>query len=1148
MLLKRKYLFGTTILAGVMAVTAPALAQNSQLPGVTVQGQEDPDATDIGEVVVTGSRIRRDPTTAPTPLIQVGREDLLNTGQNTVIDYLAQIPALSNSRIPSDTTNTGVDGLGLLGLSTANLRSLGSNRTLVLIDGRRQVGSLQGTLQVDVDTIPRLLIESVEIVTGGASSVYGADAVSGVVNFILRKDFEGLEIDGQYSMINKGGQANKRVSVLGGINLLDDRLNLWAFGEYEQIDEIGVADVDWNADSFALVTVDVDPAFAPNDGFVDAELFGGLNTISRPRWGQTTLANTQQPSRTNNPLIPIGGCNTTSATGFTSGNCYPVDPTKTWVFEGTTARLADFGQRVGTGAQSRTLMIGGDGANNALFGQQSRTPENESQRYAAGANFSITDNIQLTLEAKYTDEDASARGQPTFYDMYIIDRAAFPDNLVQPQYTYGPTNFTQFNTRTDNAFLPANLRAAILANTLVNYSNPTPTADGVANAPQAAPFARHSMFATDRGQQTNRQLERYVAGLNGDLDSLLFISNFNWDISYVYGKAEITSTETGNDAQRFALAADAVVDVAGIVNGRPGEIVCRARLIAATPGGHAGDYFRSGAPGTSPATFANTFDLRDSAQGTRELNECVPLNVFGAGNQSAAALAYTYAELTSVGINEQEQAIAAISGELWDFWGAGRIGFALGGEYRKESTSESGREASTGDRLLFLNSGPDFLEASYESEEYFAELSLPLLRDSWLGEYAELSGSYRMFDYTTVGKDEVYGLNLVYRPIRDIAFKSSFNTSFRAPNLSENFSPQSQTFANAFADPCASAAITAAAAQPNGAQIRANRIANCEALAQADGFAAGFFDFAQATADTSDDFAPIYSSGIAGVSGGNPLLQPEQSESFTFSIVAQPRFFPDLSVVLDYYEVEITNAIASLSTPQIAANCVDGPGLAPTCANIFRNVPGFIGVPGNPAERSQGFQVGDPVTGVGFIQGSVNFQGFQTRGMDFTVNYRLDTEEAFDRNWGRFNYSLRGSWLMDQKSFTNPSNPAAFTEASSGLNLPRVRFSSSLTWIPTDRVSVNWTADWQTAQDILRIRDVVASNNLDNRGQEYFDTGNFTRHDFTLRYAFNDNVSFRTGVVNAFDAHQPLYLGGTFVDNFDPYGRRFFIGLNFRPF
>lgn len=163
----RHRLLAGTIISGVMALSAPAFAQ-TQLPGVNVQGQTDQEATEVDEVVVTGSRIRRSPVNAPTPLIQVEREDLLSTGQSTVIDYLATIPALSNSIVPSDTTGLGVgDG----GLALANLRTLGANRTLTLIDGRRQVGSNGGSLAVDIDTVPRLLIQNVEIITGGASSV-----------------------------------------------------------------------------------------------------------------------------------------------------------------------------------------------------------------------------------------------------------------------------------------------------------------------------------------------------------------------------------------------------------------------------------------------------------------------------------------------------------------------------------------------------------------------------------------------------------------------------------------------------------------------------------------------------------------------------------------------------------------------------------------------------------------------------------------------------------------------------------------------------------------------------------------------------------------------------------------------------------------
>lgn len=193
--LKRKHLIGTTVLSGIIAISSPAFAQSGS-------PAQDDQATQVEEIVVTGSRIRRDPTTSPTPLIQVSQEELLSTGQTSVINYLANIPAMSNSQIPSDTTGSGLnDG----GLSFVNLRALGSNRTLTLVNGRRHVGSSAGSLAVDVDTIPRLLIQNIEIVTGGASSVYGADAVSGVVNFITRDDYEGLQIDANYGQINSGG-------------------------------------------------------------------------------------------------------------------------------------------------------------------------------------------------------------------------------------------------------------------------------------------------------------------------------------------------------------------------------------------------------------------------------------------------------------------------------------------------------------------------------------------------------------------------------------------------------------------------------------------------------------------------------------------------------------------------------------------------------------------------------------------------------------------------------------------------------------------------------------------------------------------------------------------------------------------------------
>jgi outer membrane receptor protein involved in Fe transport len=285
----RKHLLASTIFTTAIAIGAPALAQTQPAPAA---GAQD-DTTQVEEVVVTGSRIRRDATNAPTPLIQVSQDQLLTTGQSTVIDYLATIPALSNSVVPSDTTGSG---LGDGGLSLPNLRSLGSNRTLTLVDGRRHVGSSGGSLSVDIDTIPRLLIENIEIVTGGAASVYGADAVSGVLNFILKKNFEGLEIDANYGQINEDGQANRRVSALIGKNFFDDRLNVYAHAEYEKIDEVTSLDIDWLRRAPVRIGVDADPTNARDDGILDARLFTGVVRIDNPRWGQTTLVNVQQPS------------------------------------------------------------------------------------------------------------------------------------------------------------------------------------------------------------------------------------------------------------------------------------------------------------------------------------------------------------------------------------------------------------------------------------------------------------------------------------------------------------------------------------------------------------------------------------------------------------------------------------------------------------------------------------------------------------------------------------------------------------------------------------------------------------------------------------------------------------------------------------
>ena len=371
-----------------------------------------------------------------------------------------------------------------------------------------------------------------------------------------------------------------------------------------------------------------------------------------------------------------------------------------------------------------------------------------------------------------------------------------------------------------------------------------------------------------------------------------------------------------------------------------------------------------------------------------------------------------------------------------------------------------------------------------------------------------------------------------YRPIQEIAFKTSFNTSIRVPNLAENFSPFSQTFFNAVNDPCATTNITAQA----NLETRANRVRNCTALAAAQGRT---FDFAGATPTNVDDYNPIYTSGVAGVNGGNPNLEPEESESFTFSTVLEPSFIPNLSIILDYYEIEITNVIAAVGAQAAVNNCVNGASLnSGACGSIFRRDP----TPGR--EFYIGGPAGDPIGG--FIQGSINYAALSTRGLDFTARYSYDLEEMHGLNLGRFDYSVGGLWLIEQEQFLNTADPTDGTELGSTVFFPRVRLTSSLTYSPNSTWSVNWSVDWQTAQNIIYARDFI--NNADSRDLNGISTGNYARHDFTVRWNVREDLSMRFGVVNAFDAEQSRYLGGATTSNFDPFGTRFFIGLNYRPF
>lgn len=179
---------------------------------------QDTEGAAVEEIVVTGSRIRSADLTSPSPLQVVDAQLIEDLGVVNVQDALQLNPAFG---VPGQSRFISNNSITNAGSATVNLRNLGANRTLVLVDGRRMIAGIPGTTQVDLSMVPTEFIERVEVLTGGASAVYGSDAVAGVVNLIYKKDFEGFVANAQMGVSQEGDGDENKVSLLAGSNFAD---------------------------------------------------------------------------------------------------------------------------------------------------------------------------------------------------------------------------------------------------------------------------------------------------------------------------------------------------------------------------------------------------------------------------------------------------------------------------------------------------------------------------------------------------------------------------------------------------------------------------------------------------------------------------------------------------------------------------------------------------------------------------------------------------------------------------------------------------------------------------------------------------------------------------------------------------------------
>ncbi len=402
-------------------------------------------------------------------------------------------------------------------------------------------------------------------------------------------------------------------------------------------------------------------------------------------------------------------------------------------------------------------------------------------------------------------------------------------------------------------------------------------------------------------------------------------------------------------------------------------------------------------------------------------------NPFISDSMTDAQVAYGF-----VGVNTKNESTLNVfqvnfSGDFGDFeMPGGNIGWAFGYENRREEAASKPDGGAAIGAIAFTPG--NVTGGKYQVDEVYGELVLPILSGAPMAELLTLEASARWTDVDFLNdSDTVFKVALEWAPVEDVRLRATFSEGFRAPNISELFLGQQQS-AESYTDPCRNYGTSG---------TDANTVANC----QADGLAP---DFNLATFQATT------------LQGGNPNLQPETSESLTAGLVFTPSFLEDLTVSIDYFDIEITDAVGTAPTSEVISACYASAGFSdPLCALIVG--PAFPGVdetpsPAAPTRRNSNLQIS------GVLQTNANLATYQTSGIDFQVDYGLET------GIGLLDFRVTGTYLSeyDYLPFAggdliqlagffggDPAfgNPAAFAEwqVNYGVTLTRDDWGANLT-------------------------------------------------------------------------------------------------------
>ena len=976
------------------------------------------DATDADEVItVTGSRIQSSGFTTPTPVTSVTSEELELANPGNLVQALVQLPQFYNSTTTSDPGGFFVSP----GTGNLNLRGLDTDRTLVLLNGRRVVSSTRygGT---DINTFPEELMRNVEAVTGGASAAYGTDAVAGVVNFILDTEFTGVSAHAQYGITDRGDNESWEAGIAYGTDLFDGRGHLLLSGErFEQEGVYTYEDRDWYQEWGIVSGGAGEPARLVRPG-VRSSVSTLDGVISAPGFSLDRYEFLQDGSIQPFVLGPEGA----------TGGPYA----------------------------AHTSASGTSGTDNNVH--PNVQPETDRESYFAYLDYDLTDNLTIFGQGIYGQNSTRSSNLGGFF------AAPFAPLVVYQ----------------DNAFLPDTIRQAMIdeGRESINVIRNGSILDTSADRWDITENAMTSLTLGFEGEF-----------LNGGVGDGSWLNGWRSQGYYQNGKTNYNAiVRNGIRVDRLPLAVDAVDDGSG-------NIVCRVN--------------------TEPFVTNNGGQWSD----------CVPVNLFGRGNASDAALDYligydegqqvdTVLEYTDSGTSlgltdsyisgsdkvssgeiQQDVFEISIDGELWKGWGAGPISAALGFHYREESinqvvrtppnptNSEAGRPVpgnnpdlgvrgssglNAGNSVAIQFSKVPNIRGSLDTTEFFGELLIPVIADQPFMELLTVSLQGRRADYSGSGEIDAWKAGVDAQITGEFRFRATQSRDVRAATLSERFD-------------------------------------------RTGGF--GNIDWMPSCSDGTQDIqCPILT-----VSGGDPAVLPEVADTTTLGVVYQPNWFDGFSISVDWYDIDLSDAIATLTAQQIADECLNGDQTL--CARITLNDAGF------PAIVNQSV---------------LNVDAAKVSGWDVEAAYRRPVQFF----GGDEDIAVRlFAGYQDENSRTNFN--AVTVENVGGFLYPELKVTGSLTYT-------------RGPFSVFLQERYISETNRDNTWEEGVDIDD---NSVDAVWYTDINASYRIdtdrgewqlfgNVANLLDEDPPIVAnfanfgasGNQTLGQFDRLGRRYTVGARFR--